>query len=327
MEELPDQVVRRSRTGWNVRGTLALAVTASVPATRAAHAVEPPAACEDPRVRIDGAPDGPWLQSIAQACAALDAKPDSDPSGRVVLVPSGDDLIVEVTLADGRSALRRVRSPDSLGSVLAALLELPTTGENQPAHPSSESAPPAVQSPAPAPAPLPPPPSPRLGIELGGGVSGRVAGGGYLSLGPSAFGQVAVGAWALGIDVRWDAYVSKSGVDANFEMESVAVGVTLTRRFRFQAADIEVGFSPRVVDETQSDDSLASEVTFATTDVRVGALLRAALGHAHRVRPILEIDGELSPSRIRRLPRLDPSLPALPAWSAGATIGILWGDP
>jgi hypothetical protein len=326
MQELPDQVVRRARAGWNVRGTLALAVTASVPAARAAHAVEPPAACEDPRVRVDGAPGDLWLQSIAHACAALDAKPDSDPSARVVLVPSGDDLIVEVTLADGRSALRRVRSPDSLGSVLAALLELPAE-ESKPAHPTGESAAPAVEIPAPAPAPLPPPPSPRLGIELGGGASGRVAGGGYLSLGPSAFGQVAVGAWALGVDVRWDAYVSKSGVDANFEMESVEVGVTLTRRFRLQAADIEVGFSPRVVDETQSDDSLVHEVTFATTDVRVGALVRAALGHAHRVRPILEIDGELSPSRIRRLPRLDPNLPALPAWSSGATIGIMWGDP
>jgi hypothetical protein len=158
-------------------------------------------------------------------------------------------------------------------------------------------------------------------------MSGRIAGGGYLSLGPSAFGQVAVGAWALGLDVRWDAFESKSGVNPDFEMESLEVGFTLTRRFRFQSADIEVGLSPRVVDETQSDDALASEVTFATTDVRVGALVRASIGRVYRVRPIVELDGELSPSRIRRLPKLDPNLPALPAWSAGLSLGVLWGDP
>ncbi len=249
---------------------------------------------------------------------------DSDPSARVVFVPSGDDLIVEVTLADGRSALRRVRTPSSLGSVVAALLELPPIADSKVARPPGDNVQTEVQTPAP---PGPTPSSPDVGFELGGSVSGRVAGGGYLSLGPSAFGQVAVGDWALGVGVRWEVIESKSGVGPGFEMETLAVGFTLTRRFRFRAGDIEAGLSPRIVDETQSDDAVASEATFAATDVRVGALARAAIGHAHRVRPLIEIDGEVSPSRIRRLPKLDPNLPALPAWSAGLSLGVLWGDP
>jgi hypothetical protein len=326
------------RDRWRARGTLCLVVSASMAGARPARALQaaPPAgfpptsgpSCADPRVRVDGAPGDGWIEAIVRACEALAAMSDSDHSARIILVPSGQDLIVEVSLADGRSTFRRVTAPSSLNSILAALVELPVEQYFEPAGiPVDGTPPPAAlrqlpTTPAPA---ATSPPSPRVGVELGAAASGRVAGQGYLSFGPSAFAQLVVGAWALGIDARWEALEAKSGADSTFEMETVAVGLTLTHEFRAHALDIDVGLSPRLVDETQSDDAYANGNAFSTTDVRMAALVRATLGWTH-VRPLVTLDGELSPTRVRRLPRLNRDLPPLPAWSAGLSLGVQWSE-
>jgi hypothetical protein len=293
-----------------------------------ASAEEP--VCEDPRVRIEGRPDERWLEAIARACAGLEAMPDSDPTSRVRLVPAGRDLIVEVALEDGRSALRRVRDPASLMTTLDALLTLPPSPRlAEPAAPPAAPPPPAnehldVERPQ-----LPAAASPRIGFEVGAAVGGRIAGAqNYLSVAPGGFAAIRVDDWFLGIHARWDIIQRKSDVHVrDFEMDTVGAGVSIARRFRSDVAVIDVGIAPRLLVETQSFLTESGiEDADAQTDLRVGAFTRVSLGHA-QLRPFVGLDAELSPARLRRDIRVGPELPVLPSWSAGFDVGVAWGQP
>ena len=298
-------------------------------ATGTARALEPGAVCEDARVRIHHPPDERWLASIVRACEEIGAMPDNDPDARVRIVPVDGDLIVEVTLKDGRSTLRRVTSPASLLPTLEALLTVPPA-RPEPAAPAPEPAPPpSVAEPRyrpPLPPPLPQPPS--FGIELGGALGGRVSGAqGYLSFAPSGFAALRAGSWLLGMTVRWDVFETKAGLAANnFEMETLGAGLSVARRFRPAIGSMDVGVGPRLITETQSYDAASGERSGSLTDVRLASFARFALGQSE-LRGYLEADAELSPARIRRVISIDPDLPSLPAWSVGVGAGLAWGQP
>lgn len=295
-----------------------------------ARGQEPETVCEDARVRIQGRPDERWLEPIVRACEDLRTMPDSDGTARVRIVPAGHDLIVDVLLKDGRSTLRRVEQPGSLKSTLEALLTIP---------PSPRTPPPPVPTPPPVATPslvnevpnerppAPPPATISVGVELGGSVGGRIAGGqGYLSFAPGGFAQIRVGDWLFGMGARWDVIQLKRDVGVNnFEMETIGAGISVARRFRPSFGDIDLGISPRLLAETQSYlTSAVDERADTKTDVRFGAFTRAAFGRAP-LRLFVEADGELSPGRIRRDIRVDPALPPLPSWSAGLSVGAVWG--
>src|ERR1019366_389612 len=161
-----------------------------------------PRACEDGRVDVHGAPSLRWSAAIGRACEELASLTDSDRSARVIVMPVDDDLILEATLADGRSTLRRIKSPGALASALRALFELPI----ETAAPAPASAPAPAPAPAPASASASAPasasasasttetaaePSPKLGFDLGGSAATRLAGPGpYYSVGLSGFAQL-----------------------------------------------------------------------------------------------------------------------------------------
>ena len=304
---------------------LLAAVAASFAAVLAGASVRAdPRLCADPRVEIRGWPGPQWREAIARACATLANAPDSDRSARVTIAQVGEALELEATLVDGRSTVRTVRTPGSLEVALQALFELP------PAPVVTAPAPPPEMAPAPEPAPTAPAPSPalHLGIDLGALAATRIAGPGpYYSIGLSAFAQFEVGAWGLGVDVRWEAIQWSAGTGQDLEMATLALGVTIARRFHARFADIDAGVSPRLVAETQSDTGSAGENTLATTDIRGAAFVRAALGHGGPFRPSIVLDAEVSPNRLRRSYRLDPGLPPLPAWSAGLGVGFAWAGP
>jgi hypothetical protein len=293
---------------------------------RVALATEQDAVCEDSRVRVQGHPDPRWLEPITRACDDLRVASDSDSSATVRIVPNGPDLVVEVTLADGRSAVRRISDPSTLEPTLEALLETPPAPRAQPT------------TPAPAPARTPdgagrrepssaPPESASFGVEIGGSLAGRIAGSeGYFSPAPSAFAQLRARTWLFGMSARWDFIQLKSDVDVRgFEMETTAVGLALARRFSPSFGNVDVGVSPRLLEETQSYVTDSREIVFRDADVRLAAFARSALGHG-AWRFFLEADAELSTSRVRREVRLDPSLPPLPAWSAGLGLGLQWSE-
>lgn len=302
-----------------------------------ASAEEAGTVCEDARVRIQGRPDGRWLEPIVRACEALRAVRDLDDTARVRIVPAGNDLIVEVALADGRSTMRRVRDPGRLQITLEALLAVP---------PAPAAAPPAI-SPADAPVANEPPIVPEtekpahaephpasFGVEIGGSAGGRVAGAGYFSFAPAGFGQLRAGDWLFGMSARWDVVQGKEDVAvSNFEMETLAAGLAVARRFRPGSGHVDAGVSPRLVLESQSFEgrplappSEIGERSFSQTDLRLAAFGRAAFTNAS-LRLFVELDAELSPGRLRHAIRLHPDLPVLPAWSAGLSLGVTWGEP
>lgn len=318
-----------------------------------ASAEEHETVCEDPRVRIQGRPDGRWLEPIVRACEDLRTMPDADATARVRIVPAGADLIVEVTLKDGRSTLRRVQEPSRLGTTLEALLTVPPT---LPATDSPDSRDGSAESPSRGSAdptraerlvderngersPVPSSPAqPSFGIEIGGALGGRLAAREYYSLAPAGFAQLRAREWLFGMSVRWEALQWKSDVVvSNFEMDTLAAGLCVARRFRPSFGSFvmstDIGLSPRLVAETQSFQgapgaSAAEEDEQADTqtDVRFGVFARTAFGSAP-LRLFVELDGELSPGRLRRDIRLHPALPPLPSWSSGIGLGVTWGEP
>lgn len=301
-------------------------------------AAEPRVVCEDSAVRVTGQPDDSWIAPIAQACAALHSMTDRDQTASVRIAPQDRDLIVEVTLKDGRTAVRVIRDPAALTATLEALVALPP--ERSPSSATSTVPTPPVAIPAVAVDTKPTVPGPQLapresitpatgvGVEIGGILSARVAGSqGYFSPATGAFAQLRARSWRFGMTARWDFYQVAADVDApGFEMETVAVGLSLARRWSGSVADLDVGMSPRFVTETQSFVIEGHEDTGSRADVRLGAFARTMFG-GPPWRLLLELDAELSPTRLRRSMQIDPVLPPLPSWSAGVGAGFVWEEP
>jgi hypothetical protein len=326
-------VTRRGNRHRALRCALSFASLSGVGAARAdVHR------CEDARIQVASEVQPRWRAAIERACASLAALPGVDPSARVRIGPIDRDLAVEVTLADGRFASRRVVAPEALLATLEAVLVVPPSDppadppvvaeERQQARPPSNSFAPAwPRAEDSAPAPRLPPAESNVAVELGGGLGGRVAAHGYLSAAPAGFAEIRVGSWLLGALLRWDVIGSKSAplVDV-FEMETVVVGLVVARRVALGFGSIDAGLSPRLAVETQTFESGGGEQTLGATDVRLGTFARLAFGRS-ALRPIVEVDADLSPSRLRRVVQLDPRLPELPSWSAGLSAGLAWTAP
>lgn len=320
---------------------MALSVT-SLSASAGARADEQ--VCDDARLHVAGDVEPRWRAAIDRACSALATLPGIDPTARVRMVAIDRELALQVTLADGRFASRRVVSPDALLATLEALLVVPPSdarearqGSDAKADPDQrgerEEPPPAITSAwprleEPTPSPRPSNGEPTTAIELGGGAGGRVAARGYLSASVAGFADIRVGTWLLGTLIRWDLLGSKNAplVDV-FEMETVVVGIVVARRAGVGFGSLDVGLSPRLAVETQTFESgAAGESSLSSTDVRLGAFGRLSFGKS-ALRPIVELDADVSPSRLRRVVQLDPRLPALPSWSAGLSAGLAWTAP
>ena len=280
----------------------------------------------DARVQVEGRPSERWLEAITRACEQLAAMPDRDPTASARLTPSGDDILVEVVLNDGRSAIRRVKTPLALQSTLEALVTLPPTNkprEPEPPLPSSPAeTPPTELQAKPAPGHERPPT-----VEIGLGVAGRIARAEYASLAPTAEANLLAGKWLFGLWARWDVVSWQDvGSPAGFEMETVGAGLGVARRFDLRALDLDVGFSPRLLAETQSYEANGKEQTLTASDVRAASFVRATFGRS-ALRFAATLDGEVSPGRLRRDIHLEPDLPALPSWSVGLAFGLSWTAP
>lgn len=316
------------RFGLVVALTLALSMWSAVASADGATKV-----CEESNVKIEGKANERWSEALAHVCADVAAIRDRDPDASVRVVASDDDVSIDVTLSDGRTATRRVRAPYALRGALEALLALPPA-------PAAAPAPTARPSEARERPPSPPdgatnivsstPPAAgasRRTAELSLGTAGRVAGAGIFSLAPTAEASLFVGDWMLGLSARWDVVQSASAPRAHdFERDSAGVGLVVARRIGARYFDFDLGLSPRLVVETQSHEIDDEDVTFSATDVRLGGFTRLTLGHG-AIRPFAMFDVEVSPARLRRNVRLASQLPALPAWGAGLSFGLAWTTP
>lgn len=278
-------------------------------------AVEPggvTVACMAPRIVVIGSLPERWQTPLAEACVGMHGLADIDQNASVVI--SGDDasLIVDVTTADGREAVRHAHNPLTLRDTLEALLTVPT----KPAADVTPQVPSQPQPSAPSPDDVP---------EFGIALSGRMATARRAMLGPTVYGAVHMGNWLLGGSLRWDALQNRGPNTApHYELGAIAAGITFGGRVSQGLVDCDIAFEPRLIAESQSYRSGDREIGSTTADIWVAGLIRTAFGRGS-VRPYVQADVEMAPNRVGRSFVSDTVFQALPSWSVGLALGVTMG--
>lgn len=285
--------------------------------------------CTDPRISVQGELDPRWLAPVIDLCETLRALPDLDPEAKLRLVPRGPDIVVEVRLADGRVALRRVGSPEELrGTVEALMTILPSPPTEPPRSQGAQVEPEAARATGAASEQMQRG-QVAIAFEWATVAAGRVAGNPtYLSVGPAGHVGLRAGEWLLALSLRWDAHqIVADSPERTFEMDTVAAGFGVSRRLvGMSSFRLDLGPDVLLVNEAQSVESAEGEQAGSEADLRVGVVLRSWFG-TPSLRFVTQLDAEVSPTRLRRDIRMDASLPTLPAWSAGVGVGLGWAPP
>ncbi|MEP6651991.1 MAG: hypothetical protein ABJA82_01450 [Myxococcales bacterium] len=316
---------------WTMVGQC-LAVVCMVVLCSAADARSGNVVCGDSRVRIIGSPEARWVDPIFRACATLSLMGDRDESAQVRLFVDGPDVLVQVSLEDGRSASRVVHSPEDLEVTLEALLSVPPVLRGV-----SRRAAPATKTPADDPElPVYDEPTAQpgawddaLGLEAGATIGPRLAGPGpQIAASVSGFAQLRLRSWLFGMGMRGDIVEARRGESPPaFEMDTIAIALTMAQRVRLSSSYVDLGVSPRFILDTQSAEiGKGAETSDSKTDVRLALFARLGWGSS-KLRLLLEGDVEVSPGHLRRDTRIDPMFPLLPTWTAGVGIGASWSQP
>jgi len=271
-------------------------------------------------IELESRPD--WEAEVPALRARLSTLESVDPCAEVTVRAETDGVSVNVTSGQ-RSATRLLHEPRELVRTVEALVVLP----------------PSVARPASVtPAELPPPDAPSVrppvetksSMELGAG--GALRSGGrplIVGGGVTTFAELADEAWLFGVHARWeftDGFVS-APAPSGFSMVSGAIGAAIGRRIASPALACDLLLGPTIVLESQetfTGDQLEG-LDVSAFDARVNATVRASTPPTSRVRFYAAGDLELSPRRVVRPKRLDATLPALPAWTSGIALGLMWG--
>ena len=303
-------------------------------------------ACVDGRVQIESGLAERWSAGLAQLCEELPSMKDADPSARLHIAPDGDALILQVALADGRSASRRVRTPDELALTVEALTALPL----KPSAAAVPSEAPAAEPPGAHPAASPPAGEPKPSAapavaspEFCRWNSRHVLGTGRVARAPTylsaagfaGYAGVRIRDWLMELTLRWDLLQVMVGQTPppDFEMESLGAGFSVGKRvFRLvPALGFDVGGSAlllsrrskalrtplrrgrlrcRDVEAGHSRGSVFAAV-FGSECVAVGGV-SGCRGFAAPFAPGAALSNR--------------TVPTLPSWSLGLGLGAAWSD-
>ena len=196
------------------------------------------------------------------------------------------------------------------GASSASVAVAPVTDPDAPASAVASSAPPAIGSP--------------IRFELGAALgSGTYLKPNYVGFDVSFFAGIRIASVGLALLVRWDPTVRPIPRDpSGFEMSSVAVGFGVNHRWNLaEAVAVDLGATASVVAQTQSYERSGDETVGSETDARFGVMSRVLLGR-HDWRWLASVDAFVSPQRLLHPIRLEPQLPALPAWFVGFSVGV-----
>ena len=278
----------------------------------------PVVVCDQPRVTTENDIPPLWLNAIRDACDVLRSNEAIDRAAWVRVLWLAPDMLLDVSTSDGREAVRRVSDAQALREKLEALIVLPLVAEQ-----------PKAAEPTAAPTTTSPPAQletseQRLSTDVGFGLDGRIGTSGRHAFGPSAFAALHVSSWLVGASLRWDALQNDAdNTIPQYEAQTVALGLTVGRRVREGYVNLDYAIEPRVVSLAQSHGEGSNEHRTSTTDLFVGGLVRAAIGHG-TMRPYVQADVELAPNRLKRVAD-DASVYAPgPSWNAGLTAGLQW---
>jgi hypothetical protein len=284
--------------------------------------------CTGPEIEADAAVRARWPQALTTLRAHVASLSDVDACARVDLIAAGAEVVVVVTLKDGRSTSRRVTSEEELPEVIEALIVLPPADKPEDGSTATPSAaasatPPVPQNPAPGASPK----AERGAVELGVGGAGHALGKPFfLGIGLTAFAQMNLGRWLLGVNARIDAIdlpVGGTEVPDDFQMRTYGIGVAAGRRAHFGAIDFDLLAGLGLYRQWQSAHISHGNSVHATyTDGRIMLVARLSEAGPARVRAFLSADVEAWLPNPSESP--PPPLPDWPYWSLGVAFGVTW---
>jgi hypothetical protein len=254
---------------------------------------------------------------------------DLDRCAAIRLEPSGEEVSLRVSLRDGRRAARRVAEPERLLEAVEALLILPSAPASEP-PPSKADRPPVVdvERPSFAGAAAAANAIKPAHLELGLGAAGRIAGAAapYGGAGFASFAQLSHRALVVDVTARYDivddtiTQPSPSG----FSMQTIGLGVGIGYRLESGAIDFDTVAGPQIIIEMQDAEGVFDGLGGRASDLRFDLLLRLSVPRQARTRFFAAADAEASPIRMRKAQSMNANLPALPSWSSGIAVGIMW---
>lgn len=288
---------------------------------------------------------GRWPTLVERVRSALTERSDIDRCARAHLGQSGETIMLEVVLDDGRSTRRRLSSADDVVPALEALLLVPAPAAPAPA---TETAP-RSRKPETKPVPLgprarglalserdaaePAEPGDRGERDAGVGFLLSVGGGERLGDGQSsgnlgAMALLYISGWLVGVDGRAVTYE----VPLSDGIPQSATELTALGGYRFGqgtlALDLMLGPTLVVQQDMEMTVGPAPEHERTTISRVVPRLFfgsRLTLGARSLLGGFVGIEGAAGPSG--ELQRSVPSAPPLPVWMlgfvAGVTLGIL----
>jgi hypothetical protein len=283
--------------------------------------------CAGAQIGFDASLGAAWENAALQLKADLAVQRELDRCAVVTLVSAGTEVVVEVVLADGRSAVRRVREPAELSSTVEALLLLPpppARHENDATRVTSASSPGASSL---DPLQLAEKPPVVMHVELGIGAGARLLGSPvFWGAGPVFFAQVSVDDWIVGTEAHWDVFDAPVtiAVPSGFNMQSVGVGAAVGRSFKGSALRADVLLGPEIVVENEEANGAGEGLGGTSNDIRLHLITRWLAARSTKMRWFGALDADVSPARIRQPVQVDQGLPTSPSWSAGLSVGLLW---
>jgi hypothetical protein len=294
------------------------------PASTAAGTLD----CAGPELTIASPFDARWTAAVESVRTRMTQALDLDRCATIRLEPVGDEMTVKVMVRDGRRAARRVAEPQDLLEAVEALLILPSAAlAALPASVAEGPAPMGAKEGGIARSSIAATPIAPAHIELGLGAAGRVAGAPvYGGAGLASFAQLSRRALLVGVSARFDA-VDETIAEPSpggFNMQTIALGVVIGHRLAVADADLDAIVGPEIVIEMQEADGPDDGIGGRASDLRFDLTMRLSFRRQARARFFAAADVEASPLRIRRSQHIHAGLPALPSWSSGLSLGIVW---
>ena len=293
--------------------------------TRTVAAATAPVPCTDPTIRMVVPPGPQWENAVEDLSAHLRTLSDLDRCARILVTPQGTGVALEITTGDGRKASRRANSVQDLLRVTEAVLVLPpppvaTEPKLSPLEypPTSPNASERSRQPLPG----------ATHVELGVGGAFRLGGSPtYGGAGLAGFAEFDLEHWLIAVSARLDfidGYLVQA-TPSDFYMQSTAVGVTVGRRLEISHANLDALAGPNLVLESQDGDDGNTELHGAAADFRLGLVVRLSGPRSSSLRAFVAADLEGSPGRVHTQKFVSRSLPPLPWWSSGVSVGVVWG--
>jgi hypothetical protein len=283
--------------------------------------------CGGPQIGFQGNLGAAWESAAMQLKAELAVQRELDRCAVVTLVATGTQVVVQVVLADGRAAVRRVHEPADLASTVEALLVLPPPPDPDTNEAARVTSAPSFDASTRDPSLPREKPPVVMHVELGIGGGARLLGSPvFWGAGPLLFAQVSVDDWIVGTEAHWDVFDAPVtiAVPAGFNMQSVGVGIAFGRTFKGSALRADVLLGPEIIVENEEASGEGDGIGGTSNDIRLHLITRLLAARSTKVRWFGALDADVSPARIRNAEQVDKGLPTSPSWSAGLSVGLLW---